>query len=125
MTTRMMFLVVGCIVLSALTVSAQFRGAGSADVRTVSAAQEAIDDSWVSLTGTIVRQVSAERYLFQDATGTMIVEIDHEKWGNVQANPQTTLHISGEIDKEWTTTELEVETVEVVNASGQGPSQTQ
>ncbi|GJL64951.1 MAG: TIGR00156 family protein [Nitrospirales bacterium] len=125
MSTRIMLMVLGLIVSSALAVSAQFQGAGRAEVRTVSAAQEAVDDSWVSLTGTILRQVSAERYLFQDATGTMVVEIDHDKWRNVSVNPETIVCLSGEIDKDWSTTEMEVETVDVVTASSQGPRQTQ
>ncbi|GJL52686.1 NirD/YgiW/YdeI family stress tolerance protein [Candidatus Nitrospira salsa] len=125
MNTRLMLIIVGFIVSSALTVSAQFQGAGSADIRTVSAVQEAIDDSWISLTGTILRQVSAERYLFQDSTGTMVVEIDHDKWRNVSVNPETIVRISGEIDKDWSTTEMEVETVELVSSSSQSLSQSQ
>ena len=38
------------------------------------------DDSYVVLRGNIVRSVGGERYLFQDATGTITVEIDHELW---------------------------------------------
>jgi len=125
MNTRLMLIAAGFVMTSALTVSAQFQGAGSADIRTVSAAQEAIDDSWISLTGTILRQVSAERYLFQDSTGTMVVEIDHDKWRNVSVNPETVVRISGEIDKDWSTTEMEVETVELVSSSSQSLNQSQ
>lgn len=125
MSTRILLFVIGCMVSSALTVSAQFQGAGRADIRTVSVALEAVDDSWVSLTGTNFRQVSEERYLFKDNTGSMVVEIDHDTWRNVSVNPETIVCLSGEIDKDWSTTEMEVETVDVVTASSQGPRQTQ
>ena len=91
----------------------------------MSAAPEAVDDSWISLTGTILRQLGEERYLFQDATGTIMVEIDHEDWRNVSVNPETTVRISGEVDRDWLTTEIDVIRVEVMTASSQGFGQLQ
>lgn len=117
MSKHIIFMTVGFILLSTLTLWAQFQGPGKPGITTVSAAQEAVDDSWVILSGTILRQVGEERYLFQDATGTMVVEIDHEDWGNVTVNPETILRISGEIDREWGTTEIEVKQIETESTS--------
>ena len=117
MGTRMMVLIGGVLVASVVTAWAQFQGPHEASLTTVATAQEAADDSWVTLTGKILRQVSSERYLFQDATGTMIIEIDQEDWRQVRVNPETVIRISGEVDRDWTTTELEVEMVELVTES--------
>ncbi len=117
MSRHISFMTVGLFFLSTLTLWAQFQGPGRPGMTTASAAQEAVDDSWVTLSGTILRQVGEERYLFQDATGTVIVEIDHEDWGNVTVNPEMILRISGEIDRERGTTEIEVKQMETENIS--------
>ncbi len=125
MSRHILFMTVGLFLFSTLTLWAQFQDPRHTGITTVSAAQEAKDDTWVTVSGSILRQVGEERYLFQDATGTIIVEIDHEDWGKVTANPETILRISGEIDREWWTTEVEVERIEVMSASSQGSSQLQ
>ncbi len=125
MSKHILFMTIGFFLLSTLTLWAQFEESRHAGLMTVSAAQEAVDDSRVALTGTILRQLGDERYLFKDATGTMIVEIDHEHWPKVPLKPETILRISGEIDRDWGTTEVEVERVEVGKASSQDFSQFQ
>jgi uncharacterized protein (TIGR00156 family) len=114
------YMIVGFLFLSSLTLRAQIQELNHAGITTVIAAREARDGTWVALTGTILRQVGDEHYLFQDANGTMILEIDHEHWRNATVNPETILRISGEVDREWRTTEVEVERVEVGNVSSQG-----
>ncbi|MBA3964636.1 MAG: hypothetical protein H0X47_02475 [Nitrospirales bacterium] len=42
----------------------------------------------------------------------MVVEIDHEDWGNVTVNPETILRVSREIDREGRTTEFEMKKIE-------------
>ncbi|HNP60448.1 MAG TPA: NirD/YgiW/YdeI family stress tolerance protein [Nitrospirales bacterium] len=113
MSKHIIFMTVGFLLFSTLTLWAKFQGPGTPGITSISAAQEAVDDSWVVLSGTILRQVGEERYLFRDPTGTMIVEIDHEDWGNVTANPETILRVSGEIDRAWGTTEIEVKQIEM------------
>lgn len=125
MSKHIIFMTVGFLLLSTLTLWAQFQGPGKPGITSVSAAQEAVDDAWVTLSGTILRQVGEERYLFQDATGTMIVEIDHEDWRNVPVNPETILRVSGEIDREWGTTEIEVKQIETENVSSPDLSRSQ
>lgn len=125
MSRHILFITVGLFFFSTLTLWAQFQDPRHTGITTVSAAQEADDDSWVSLTGNILRQLGEERYLFQDSTGTIIVEIDHEDWRNVPVNPETTVRICGEVDRDWLTKEIDVERVEVMTASSQGFSQLQ
>jgi len=125
MSRHILFMAVGLFFFSTLTLWAQFEDPRHTGVTTVSAAQEAVDDSRVSLTGTILRQLGEERYLFQDSTGTIIVEIDHEDWRNVPVNPNTIVRISGEVERDWLTKEIDVERVEVMAASSQGSNQLQ
>ncbi|MGP0593410.1 YgiW/YdeI family stress tolerance OB fold protein [Nitrospira sp. T9] len=125
MSRNILFMTIGLFIFSTLTLWAQFHDPRHTGITTVSAAQGAVDDSRVSLTGTILRQLGEERYLFQDATGTIIVEIDHEDWRNVPVNPETIVRISGEVDRDWLATGIDVERVEVMTASSQGSNQLQ
>ena len=44
----------------------------------------------------------------------IVVEIDNKKWGNITANEDTLLRIRGEVDKDFTKTEIDVDSVEVI-----------
>lgn len=123
MSKHITYMTIALFLLSTLTLWAQFQKSGKSGITTVSAAQEAGDDLKVSLTGIILRQIGEEQYLFQDSTGTMIIEIDHEDWPQDMADPETILRISGEIEREWWRTAVEVERVEVEPTLSQSISQ--
>jgi len=125
MTRHIIFMTFGFLLSSALTLWGQFQGSGNAGITTASAAQEAVDDAWVTLSGTILRPLEDDRYHFQDATGIITVEIDAEHWGNVTAPPKTIFRIAGEVDRVWMTTEIDVEQVEPGNASSRRFKQVQ
>lgn len=72
----------------------------SAGITTVSEALKAKDDSLVVLRGHIEKETAKEKYLFKDATGSIIVEIDNEDWAGQTVTPQDTVVIHGEVDKE-------------------------
>ena len=57
------------------------------------------DDSVVTVRGKIVRRLSDDKYLFNDSTGQIVVEIDYEDWGGVSAGPKDILELTGEIDR--------------------------
>lgn len=79
---------------------------------TVTEALKKKDDTIVQLKGNIEKSLGGEKYLFKDATGTVIVEIDNEDWNGITATPETTILISGEVDKEFMKdTEIDVDTV--------------
>ncbi len=69
------------------------------------------DDTPVMLTGYLVASLGGEIYTFKDNTGTMHVEIDHDKWFGLQATPTTKITIYGEIDKEFNYTKVDVDRV--------------
>ncbi|WP_221075144.1 YgiW/YdeI family stress tolerance OB fold protein [Agarivorans aestuarii] len=88
-----------------------FSGPGGKAEHSVAHALKARDESYVTLTGTIVESVGNEKYRFKDATGEITVEIDYEDWHGISATPETILVISGEVDREWTSTKIDVERV--------------
>ena len=51
------------------------------------------DDSWVVLQGRIVASLGDEKYTFQDATGSVMVEIDDDEWRGITVTPETNLEI--------------------------------
>ena len=69
------------------------------------------DDAMVSIQGNIVKQLSNDKFQFKDSTGTMTVDIDHDKWAGIPSNTKDTLELIGEIDKDMNSTELDVDMV--------------
>ncbi len=82
-------------------VNAQYGGFSgpSVGINTVKSVLDAgmfSDDTPVSLTGYLVASLGGEIYTFKDNTGTMHVEIDHDKWFGLQATPTTKITIYGD-----------------------------
>ncbi|WP_330217354.1 NirD/YgiW/YdeI family stress tolerance protein [Photobacterium kishitanii] len=73
------------------------------------------DDTPVTLTGNITSSLGGDHYTFTDGTGSITVEIDHDKWFGVQVTPQTKITIHGEIDKEFNHTAIDVDHLRVVS----------
>lgn len=57
------------------------------------------DDMRVTLQGSIVKQLSKERYLFQDPSGEMEIEIEHDEWYGIEVTPEDTILLQGEIER--------------------------
>ena len=87
----------------------------SVAITPVSKALKMKDDTHATLRGNIVKQVGHEKYLFKDATGEIVVEIDDEDWGGVTVGPQDTVELIGEIDKDINKIEFDVDIVKKVN----------
>lgn len=92
-----------------------FTGPGSnpntTTVITVAAAQSLRDDARVTLQGTIVSQLSREKYNFRDSTGEIVVEIDRRVWGSLTISETDLVEIYGEIDRERRGTEIDVKRI--------------
>jgi uncharacterized protein (TIGR00156 family) len=69
------------------------------------------NNSYVTVQGNIVKRISDDKYSFKDATGTITVEIDDDKWGGVNADTKDKLELVGEVEKKYNTTELDVDSV--------------
>ena len=76
-------------------------GAPSTTSMTVKQALSMPDDSIVVLTGKIVNALGDEKYLFRDASGDVIIEIDDDEWYGVKVTPENVIEITGELDKEF------------------------
>ena len=71
-------------------------------VDTVAKALKARDDAPVVLTGNIVSRMagSDDKYMFRDATGDILVEIDHDVFAGRDVTPANTVRLSGEVDND-------------------------
>ncbi|MEC6883827.1 MULTISPECIES: NirD/YgiW/YdeI family stress tolerance protein [Photobacterium] len=89
----------------------------SVGLKTVKAVLDAgmfSDDTPVTLTGHITNSLGDEHYQFTDGTGSITIDIDHDKWFGAQVTPQTKITIQGEIDQEFNHTAIDVNHVRVV-----------
>lgn len=68
-------------------------------INTVQAAVQAGDMTTCVLMGNIVRHTEKNRYVFQDKSGTMIIDIPPHVFGQVDVTPQDPVRITGEIAK--------------------------
>ena len=80
-------------------------------VSTVAEALNMRDDAHVTLRGTIVRHIGGEKYLFQDKSGSITVEIDDEDWNGLTVSATDMVEIRGEVDKDWNSVEVDVDTI--------------
>ena len=101
LTTALMF---------SLSANAQFQAPAQAPV-TVEQAKSMPDDTFVVLEGNITQQLGDEKYMFQDQSGTVVVEIDNEEWRGVKVNPTDVIVITGTTDKDFMEIEVDVDTV--------------
>lgn len=80
-----------------------FTGGSAGQVSTVAQALKAsYDDMPIQLTGKIVSQISGDKFIFQDKTGQITIEIDddHDVWQGQNISPNDTVTIYGKVDKE-------------------------
>ena len=108
------------IIIAAISASIAMAGGfaskhQSENVISVKEALKLNDDAKVVIEGKIKSHIKSDKYEFFDKNGDVIVaEIDDKKWGNITANEDTPLRIKDEVDKDFTKTEIDVDSVEVV-----------
>lgn len=112
-----------CVSALALATAVQAKNLGGgfsgavtpASITTVSQIEEIANDSYVTMQGKIISKIGHEKYMFQDETGSIKIEIDDDDWNGVNVNPENTVQIEGEVDKSWTKpTKIEVDRVKLV-----------
>ena len=100
---------------SSTAMAAGYTGPGTVpQVTTVEQALQAADDTPVQLQGQIVKRLQDELYEFKDATGSINVEIDNEDWPAQSISENATVKLTGEVDKNLTSREIDVDIVELV-----------
>ncbi len=101
------------ILSAALPCAAQFNPDGKS-VKTVSPVRQVLemkDDSYVTMQGHIIKQTGKEKYLFQDSTGSITVEIDDEDWNGTSVSPSDTVEITGEVDRNFFSSEVDADII--------------
>ncbi len=66
------------------------------------------DDQIAIVRGHIVSRISDDKYLFKDASGEMIVEIDYKYWSGVQATDKDVVELKGKVDRDYDGVTLDV-----------------
>lgn len=69
------------------------------------------DDTPVKVTGKITKQLKKDKYMLDDGTGTVVVEIDSDEWNGNTITEQDTVIIIGEVDKDKGSVEIDANTV--------------
>ena len=70
------------------------------------------DNSKVWVEGSIIQKNGDEKYLFQDSTGSIMVEIDDDAWHGLVIGPTDTVRIYGEVDHGLFNTEIDIDYIE-------------
>ncbi len=83
-------------------------------VSTVAQVLKMKNDAYVTMEGNITKQIRKDEYIFEDKTGSITVEIDPKDWRGVDVTPEDTIRITGELDKGFASTEVEVDKVELI-----------
>ena|SRR5574344_738379 len=78
---------------------------------TIEKAKTYKDDMPVSIEGNIVEHLGKDKYLFRDSTGDITIEIDNENWNGMQISPKDKVTIHGEVDKDWMSIEIDVDSI--------------
>lgn len=84
---------------------------GAENIVTVSQAKEMRDDTPVIVQGHIVQRMGDEKYLFEDSTGSITVEIDRKDWRGQTVTPSDMVKLYGEVDAGLFKTEIDVDYV--------------
>lgn len=85
---------------------------GPETVVTIKQVNEMRDDVPVIIQGKIVQRAGDEKYLFEDSTGSIIVEIDDDDWRGQTVRPEDIVKLYGEVDRGIFKTEIEIDYVE-------------
>ena len=85
---------------------------GEEVVVTVRQVNEMRDDVPVVVKGKIVKRVGDEKYLFEDETDSITVEIDDEDWRGQTISPSDTVKLYGDVDRGIFSTEIDVDYVQ-------------
>ena len=88
-----------------------FHGPSQQKVTTVAAAKKLGDDSKVMLQGSIKQHKQGDIYVFEDATGTVDVDIDDDDWNGQSVAPGDKVEIRGEVDKGLRSFEIDVDSI--------------
>ena len=85
---------------------------GAETIVTVKQVGEMRDDVPVIVRGKIIQRMGDEKYLFEDGTGSITIEIDDDDWRGQTVSPTDTVKLYGEVDRGLFSTEIDIDYVE-------------
>ncbi|WGE90300.1 NirD/YgiW/YdeI family stress tolerance protein [Actinobacillus genomosp. 1] len=69
-------------------------------VNTIAQAKKATENTPVTLTGNITRQIDNDEFFFKDATGEIKIDVEDHAWQNQNVTPKDKITIYGKVDKD-------------------------
>ena len=93
-----------------------FAGPGPQTITKAAQVQNALDDTTCTLEGNILERLSKNKYVFQDDSGKITVEIGQRIFGSNRVTPETRVRLTGEVDhkKQGRANEVDVRYLEIV-----------
>lgn len=93
-----------------------FAGPGPQTITKAAEVQNALDDTPCTLEGNILERLSKNKYMFQDDSGKITVEISNKVFGPNTVTPQTKVRLTGEVDhkKQGRANEVDVRYLEIL-----------
>lgn len=91
--------------------SGGFQGTGSQQgaVKTVAQVEKAYEDTPVTLTGYITRQMDHDEFFFKDSTGEIKIEVEDYAWNGQNVTAKDKITIEGKVDKnDWGRADIDV-----------------
>lgn len=85
---------------------------GDEVIVTVAQINEMRDDVPVIVKGKILQRVGDEKYIFEDETGKITVEIDDDDWRGQTISPENVVKLYGDVDRGLFKTEVDIDYVE-------------
>ncbi|WP_308774379.1 NirD/YgiW/YdeI family stress tolerance protein [uncultured Bilophila sp.] len=93
-----------------------FAGPGPQSLTKAAQVGNALDDTPCTLEGNILERLGKNKYIFQDDSGKITVEIDNKVFGRNTVTPETRVKLTGEVDhkKQGRANEVDVRYLEIV-----------
>lgn len=88
-------------VIAVAPAQAQFVGGQSSVTTVKQLLDNGRDDQLATVEGFLVKQVRHEKYLFRDASGEMLVEVDDEVFQGQRVDPKTKVRLDGELERDF------------------------
>ena len=85
---------------------------GEEVIVTVKQVNEMRDDVPVIMKGKITQRKGSEKFLFEDSTGAITVEIDDDDWRGQTITPTDSVKLYGDVDRGIFSTEVDVDYIE-------------
>lgn len=85
---------------------------GNETIVTIAQVNEMRDEVPVVVVGQIIQRMGDDKYLFQDGTGSITIEIDDDGWRGQTVNETDNVKIYGDVDRGIFNTEIDVDYIE-------------